>query len=103
MSTSDEIRAAVEAAVDETNEDRPAGERIAKEPEAVLFGRGGRLDSLGLVQFLVAVEEEIGDRFDVDLTLADERAMSESRSPFRTLGTLIEYVGRRLTEESGDA
>ncbi len=72
-----------------------------RSPETVIFGPGGKLDSLGLVQLIVAIEQELGESFDVDLTLADERALSEARSPFRTLGSLIEFVGRRMQEESG--
>ncbi len=70
-----------------------------RSPETVIFGSGGKLDSLGLVQLIVTIEQEIDERLDVGLTLADERALSEKRSPFRTIGSLIEYIGRRLREE----
>lgn len=60
--------------------------------ETSLFGRDGLLDSLGLVTLVVAVEQAVEDRFGVSISLADERAMSQTRSPFRTIGSLAEYA-----------
>ncbi len=60
--------------------------------ETALFGRGGCLDSLGLVAYIVAVETEIEDHFGETLTLADERAMSQKHSPFHTVQSLAEYI-----------
>ena len=34
----------------------------------------------------------IADEFDVHVTLADERAISQRSSPFRTVGTLADYI-----------
>ncbi len=66
---------------------------------AVLFGPGGHVDSLGLVTLIAAVEREIEERFDAFVILADERAMSRAKSPFRTVGTLAEYAAERIQEE----
>lgn len=51
----------------------------------------GNLDSLGLVSFLLDVELGIAER-GLELTIMDERAMSRYHSPFRTLGTLADYI-----------
>ena len=60
--------------------------------EAKLYGDHGVLDSLGLVNLVVAVESLIEDKFDVELTLADEKAMSQRNSPFLTIDTLSDYI-----------
>jgi len=60
--------------------------------DAPLYGRDGVLDSLGLVTFVVAVEQAIEDELGVTLTLADEKAMSQRNSPFRTIGALAAYI-----------
>jgi acyl carrier protein len=60
--------------------------------ETPLFGREGVLDSVGLVTVVVAVEQAIEDNFGVSVSLADEKAMSQTRSPFRTVGSLAEYA-----------
>ena len=57
-----------------------------------LFGRKGFLDSLGLVTLVVAVEQAIEDELGVSVSLADERALSQRTSPYRTVGTLAEYA-----------
>jgi acyl carrier protein len=66
--------------------------------ETPLFGRDGFLDSLGLVTLVVAVEQAIEDELGVTLSLADEKALSLSRSPYRTVGRLAEYAQQLLGE-----
>lgn len=67
-------------------------------PESRLFGSQGIFDSLGLVSLLVAVEEAIADQFQREVTLADERALSQARSPFRSIGSLAAYAHELITE-----
>lgn len=69
--------------------------------ETVLFGEKSPLDSLGLVNFIVAVEEKIEDDLDLTLTLADEKAMSERNSPFRTIQAFRDYI-LKLVEEANN-
>jgi acyl carrier protein len=76
----------------ENSNPKLAAQIAAHGSETALFGKGGCLDSLGLVSFIVAVETEIEDRFGETLTLADERAMSQRHSPFRTVLSLAEYI-----------
>jgi acyl carrier protein len=61
-----------------------------------LFGRDGLLDSIGLVTLVVALEQAIEDKFGVSVSLADEKAMSQRHSPYRTIGTLAEYAYRAI-------
>ena len=70
--------------------------------DVVLFGRQGFLDSAALVNVVVAVEEAIEDELDVSVTLADERAMSYKRNPFRSIGALAEYAALRIEEARSD-
>lgn len=65
-------------------------------PDTHLFGRSGVFDSLGLVSLIVGVEEAIADRYGVSVSLADERAMSQASSPFRTIRSLAEYAAGML-------
>jgi D-alanine--poly(phosphoribitol) ligase subunit 2 len=84
--------------VDEFNEQVEETQRLVKANNTVLFGESGNLDSLGLVNFIVATEQKIEEVFDVSLTLADEKAMSQRNSPFRTIETLAEYISELLME-----
>ncbi|HEY8635187.1 MAG TPA: acyl carrier protein [Candidatus Dormibacteraeota bacterium] len=89
---------AINSAVDDLNEILDADERLGKSPDEALIGKDAKLDSLGLVNLIVLVEEKIQQKFDVGITLVDERAMSQSKSPFRTLGSLAEFVEEQLNE-----
>jgi acyl carrier protein len=64
----------------------------ALDRETALFGREGILDSLALVSLVVAVEQAIEDELGVSVSLADEKALSQRHSPYRTVGTLAEYA-----------
>jgi acyl carrier protein len=102
MHDSDRILALIWDAIDEVNELLPEDARVAKEPDAVLLGESGSLDSVGLVNLVVALEQRIEDEFGMALVLADEKAMSYSRSPFRTVQTLHDYI-RDLLKNSAHA
>jgi hypothetical protein len=93
MDTSGEqVRTVVYRAVDEINEELPDVQQLIKDPKTVLFGPDATIDSMTLVSFIVAVEEGLRGEFGISLTLADEKAMSMERSPFRTLATFVDYV-----------
>lgn len=57
-----------------------------------LFGDSGLLDSVGLVSLVIAVEEALDDELGLRVGLADERALSQSASPYRTVSTLASYA-----------
>jgi acyl carrier protein len=67
--------------------------------ETELFGESGVLDSMGLVTLVVAVEQAIEDRFEKSVALADEKALSRSKSPYRTVLTLAEYAVEQLRND----
>jgi acyl carrier protein len=57
-----------------------------------LFGSDGILDSIGIVMLITELEEVLEDELSLEITLADDRAMSQKTSPFRNVGTLIQYI-----------
>lgn len=63
-----------------------------------LFGSNGVLDSVGIVFLITELEEKLSDDFDVDISLADEKAMSQITSPFRNVETLAKYIDLLVTE-----
>ena len=84
--------------VKEINEQLSQEQQLGQSTKTVLFGKDGKLDSLGLVTLLVIIEQNIEDELDVSITIADERAMSQKRSPFRTIGTLADYIDMLLKD-----
>jgi acyl carrier protein len=68
--------------------------------ETRLFGSKGLLDSIGLVTVICEIEQHISDELGLSLTIADDRALSLERSPFRTVGLLADYVLTLLDEQN---
>lgn len=60
--------------------------------DVVLVGNDAVLDSLGVVSLIVEVEQRLEQEYDVAITLASDKAMSQRSSPFRTVGVLADYV-----------
>ena len=89
-------------AIDEINQQLPKEDHLHKSLDTVFFGTNGNLDSLGLINLIVAVEQNIEDEFDITITLADEKAMSQKHSPFRTVESLVNYIGLILKENLND-
>ena len=83
--------------VKEVGEDQEKAELIEATEDTLLFGEN--LDSMGVVFLVTDLEAAISTEFHVDLTLADERAMSQKTSPFRTVKTLSKYVSQLTAEE----
>jgi hypothetical protein len=87
-------------AVDEVNQQLGPERGIRdKSPAACLYGPSSGLDSLAFVTFIVLAEQQIGEEFHVNLTLADEKAMSQKNSPFRSIEALAAYVAEVLKEK----
>ena len=59
--------------------------------DTALLGSQAPVDSLGLVMVVSDFEARLNERYDARIVLATEAAMSMSRSPFRTVGTLADY------------
>ncbi len=70
---------------------------------AHLIGRTSLLDSLGLVKLIVDVEQRLQAEHGISVTLADERAMSQKNSPFRTVSALTDYICLLAAEQRGHA
>jgi acyl carrier protein len=81
----------------------PAKAGLPIEEGTRLYGPEGLLDSLRLVSLVLDLEQEINDRMDTAITIADSRAMSQQRSPFRSVGSLTDYIVRLLADEQQQA
>jgi acyl carrier protein len=68
----------------------PAPESIGE--DTVLVGADPVLDSLGVVQLIVEVEQRVEQAHNISVTLANDKAMSARNSPFRTVGVLADHV-----------
>jgi len=63
-----------------------------------LFGGKGLLDSMGVVILLSDLEDKLDDEFDIMISLASDSTMSKTRSPFRNIKSLANYIVASVEE-----
>jgi acyl carrier protein len=80
--------------------DRPIPDELGETTH--LIGKRSILDSLGMVTLIVDLEQRIEEEYDMALTLADDRAMSQQHSPFLTVQSLTNYICMLIAEERQD-
>ena len=87
------ISGVVYASIEAINDERENKEdRLESKEETRLLGRKSKLNSLSLVTLIIDIEQRLGDELGVEISLTDEKAMSETRSPFRDVKSLIDYI-----------
>ena len=78
--------------IDVVNRQLPSSRRLQKDPRTVIAGSGGSLDSLGLINFVITLEEKVSDAIGSPVQLLDESAMIDDQGPFRTVASLASFV-----------
>lgn len=86
-----EIIAALFRAFDEVNPLLPEGRKLVKEDDAAILSQ---LNSLGMVNLIVSVENRIKEEFGVGISLTDEKALMAN--PLQTTTTLADYIASLL-------
>lgn len=92
----EEIKTIVFEALSELNYEKSTD----KNSDMYLFGEKGFLDSMGLVNLVVIIEEKLQDQFNINLLLVNEKAMSQKHSPFRSVDSLTSYIANALNNEN---
>jgi acyl carrier protein len=81
------VLAALREAVDQNG-----GDVAGVNAETVIVGRGAVIDSIGVVSLIVDIEQRLEMEHQVSVTLANDRAMSQRNSPFRTASVLADHI-----------
>jgi hypothetical protein len=79
-------------AIDVVNRQLPPSRRLHKDPQTVIVGGGGSLDSLGLINFVITLEEKASDAIGSPIQLLDESAIIDEQGPFRTVASLASFL-----------
>ena len=85
---------------DELNLTRPLEQQLPKSLQTPLFGIGGRLDSLGLVNLVVSLEMKLQERLGAAVSLTNDDVMSRPHEVFKDVGSVARHVAARLQEAS---
>ena len=81
--------------IDYYNQDLDEESKIKKDLKAPLYGGKSNLDSLGLVSFIVCLEQDLEEKLNKTFSLADEKAMSRKSSPYESINTLVDLIIER--------
>lgn len=87
-------------AIDEVNQLLPSERRLGKTHATILSNKSeqGSLDSLGMVNFIVALEQLINEEMGVSVSLADDLIISEEHNPFHTVSILADNIDGLLMD-----
>ena len=94
----EQVRRLVLHAVDCVNEELPPESRIEKELGTALVGLNSTIGSLGLIDFILMVEEEVTTIFGIEILLTESEEMFLDEGPLKNLGEFVQF----LTEKIGD-
>ena len=92
MTNRSEIERIVYRAIDRMNDMLLDDSTLAKDPGTALIGDKGQLDSLGFINFVVAVEDEASQAMTIDISLADELILRGDAARPETVGDVIDFV-----------
>lgn len=82
-------------AIDTVNRQQPEPQRLPKSPETVIVGPSGRLDSLGIVNLILAIEDRAHEWTGIPIRLLDEGSLIDDNGPFRDVGALARLLETR--------
>jgi len=72
--------------------DQNGGDPASVTEETVIVGPEAVIDSIGVVSLIVDIEQRLEMDHQVSVTLANDRAMSQRNSPFRTPAVLADHI-----------
>src|ERR1700688_448739 len=72
--------------------DQNGGNASTVTEETVIVGPEAVIDSIGVVSLIVDIEQRLEMDHQVSVTLANDRAMSQRNSPFRTPSVLADHI-----------
>ena len=96
MNTREKVFAVVKDALSRLNEQLDYDSLREIEDATPIWGGLDGIDSLSLVSLAVDLEEQVEQTFGRRVVLTDEQAIAASGGPYRTAGSLSDYIAARL-------
>jgi len=96
----DAIERVVNSAIDCVNELLPDDEPLSKKRDTVLLGPDGLLDSMGFVNLVAAVEEQLERQLGLQSVLGDELMKVDGALTVGELHEILHRIVRRMNQRS---
>ena len=70
--------------------------QIKKSLDTIILGEGSDLDSLGLITFIVELEQKISEIYNISFVLLDEELLQDESGPYSNVGKLAIYIETKM-------
>lgn len=84
--------------IDIVNEQIIDGPKIEKSKETILLGDASLVDSLSLVNLVVAIEDAVSRYVGKPVSLVDEELLSSTDQPLRSVGSLAVFIENKIKD-----
>jgi len=98
MDIKDRVGQTLFKVIDEVNGLLPAGQRLEKSLEEVLTGPKAKIDSLGLINFILTSERLVQQDFGVAVTLTNGAALMSSDNETLKIAAIQNYICETLAQ-----
>lgn len=88
----EQIAQQIVSALEELNQQLPAEARIEPSPSAALLAPAGKLDSLGLVNLILLVEERMARELSAEISLTEDQTLAQPEVVFRDVQSLANHI-----------
>ena len=82
--------------IDEINKQMPPEQRLEKLPTTIIVGEGGTLDSLGVVNFFVSLEEKVVKSTGQSINLLNDDILSNEESQLISVAQISHYISEQI-------
>ena len=82
-------------AISDVNKQLPRKSRVEKSTNTILMGESAQLDSLGFINFIIAIEEHIEKKFNKSLNLTEMFETPDYDNSI-TIGNFSDYISKLL-------
>jgi hypothetical protein len=82
--------------IDDVNDQLPAEEKLEKSMQTVIVGDEGKLDSLGVINFLVSLEEKVVSSTGKSLALMSDELFAQESGVLHTVSSIKQYISDKM-------
>jgi hypothetical protein len=86
----------IDETIDEINACTSPERRIGKLPQTVIVGKSSTLDSLGVINFLTALEDKVASSTGRSISLMNENTLTDGDGPLKTIAMIERFISEQL-------
>ncbi len=86
------IYKAVSIAADQINESLSEDGQLLVSEDMLVTGVGSSLDSLTVVNLILAIEEKLASELSLDVLIFDESLVADPEGPFKNINSLVKFI-----------